>query len=140
MSTTDALLRLLPALVILLGALWAAKRIARRSGGASTVRNRTALTRGANLVTVEIGGRLLVLGVTDHQVSVVAEVPHDAGVSASHTPAHDANSDRTPARPASNPRPWTGLIAQLRWMTSRTSVDDLPDSSGAPGLVRRGPA
>lgn len=148
MSTTDALLRLLPALAILLGALWAAKRLARRSGGGgtSTVRHRTALTRGASLVTVEVDERLLVLGVTDHQINVVAELLSDADLSAlaprpdsATTTPHDATPERTPARPASTPRPRTGLIANLRWVTSRTSLDDLPGSLSqeAAGPVRR---
>lgn len=147
MSTADALLRLLPALAILLGALWAAKRVARRSGSAtSTVRNRTALTRSASLVTVEVDERLLVLGVTDHQINVVAELLSDSDLSAL-TPgpdpatdtSHHATPERTPPRPASTPRPRTGLIANLRWVTSRASLDDLPGSlgQGAAGPVRR---
>lgn len=146
MSTADALLRLLPALAILLGALWAAKRVSRRSGGTSTVRNRTALTRSASLVTVEVDERLLVLGVTDHQINVVAELLSDADLSAltprpdpaTDTP-YDATQERTPPRPASIPRPRTGLIANLRWVTSRASLDDLPGSlsQGGAGPVRR---
>lgn len=147
MSTADALLRLLPALAILLGALWAVKRVARRSGSAtSTVRNRTALTRSASLVTVEVDERLLVLGVTDHQINVVAELLSDTDLSTLTSRAdpvtdtsHDASLERTPARPASIPRPRTGLIANLRWVTSRASLDDLPGSlgQGAAGPVRR---
>ena len=151
MSTLDAVLRLLPALLVLLGVLWAARRFGRRAGGGSLgmqVLERTMLSRGSQLVAVKVEGRVLLLGVTDRAVSLLGELPPgtdldaQGGALAAMTGAgtidgadlsrltgddgrprtdRDAETDRARLRPASESRPWTGLISRLRWATSRVT-------------------
>jgi len=148
-STAEAIMRLLPALLVLLGVLWAARRFGRRAGGGSlgmTVLERTMLGRSSQLVAVRVDGRVLLLGVTDRAVNLVGELPSGSdpsdpgGALAAMTGAatvdgtdlaalassdgrpttvRDAETDRARMRPASTSRPWTGLISRLRWATSR---------------------
>jgi flagellar protein FliO/FliZ len=78
-------------LVVLLVAVLAA-RLARRAGrragrGAMAVRERIGLTRDTSAVVLEVGDRLLLLGVSPHQVTVLAELgPSGALVAGSPLP------------------------------------------------------
>lgn len=155
MTTVEALARLLPALAILLGALWAAKRLGQRRTGASgsgpEVLGRTPLSRGAHLATVRVDEQMLLLGVTDRSVTLVTRLDgHHPTADAPLTPAGDfdgaggrsgfdrpdAERDRAPfGRPASPTGPRTGLITRLRWMTSRASTSP-PADAAAPAALR----
>ncbi|RLK53644.1 flagellar biosynthetic protein FliO [Actinokineospora cianjurensis] len=71
------LLRVFIALLLVLGALWLAARLARRPmrnrrrGGTMDVLARTQLSRGASVTVVQVDKTALVLGVTDHQVNLL---------------------------------------------------------------------
>ncbi|GAA2976452.1 flagellar biosynthetic protein FliO [Actinokineospora diospyrosa] len=72
------LLRVFIALLLVLGALWLAARLARRPmrnrrrrGGTLDVLARTQLSRGASVAVIQVDKTALVLGVTDHQVNLL---------------------------------------------------------------------
>jgi flagellar protein FliO/FliZ len=66
------------ALVAVLGLMWLLARMARRplggrNAGALAVLARQPLTRGASVAVVRVGTRAYVLGVTDQNVTLLAE-------------------------------------------------------------------
>ena len=131
MTGTDALSRLLPSLVVLGGVLVALRWYLRRQGGpgnqAVRVVSRTGLSRGALLAVVDIAGGRLLLGVTDHQINLLAELPQDAAhglteLSDLHdtTPvATDATGLASALRRTHGPR--MGIVDRLREMTVRSA-------------------
>ena len=82
-SLAVVLLRLVLAVAVVVGLLLMTARLTRRvgSGGAGSARGairvvaRQPLGRNASVAVIETGGRTLVLGVTDHQVSLLGEQP-----------------------------------------------------------------
>lgn len=82
-SLPVVLLRLVLAVAVVVGLLLISARLTRRigSGGAGPTRGairvvaRQPLGRNASVAVIETGGRTLVLGVTDHQVSLLGEQP-----------------------------------------------------------------
>jgi flagellar biogenesis protein FliO len=78
---------------------------------------RRGLSRGASVTVVRLGSRTLVLGVTEHQVSLLTEIdPAEL-----EPPAEDVVA--TPGVPgtAVGAPPWKDLIEQLRDRTVRRS-------------------
>jgi len=78
---------------------------------------RRGLSRGATVTVVRLGSRTLVLGVTDHQVSLLTEIdPAEL-----QTPADEIVT--TPGAPgtAAGAMPWKDVIEQLRERTVRRS-------------------
>jgi flagellar protein FliO/FliZ len=73
----EVAVRILVALVVVLGLMWAIARVARRPlggrGGAVAVMARQPLTRTASVAVVRVGEQAYVLGVTDQNVSLLAE-------------------------------------------------------------------
>lgn len=124
-ETGDALARLIPSLVVLVGALLAVRWWARRQGGVVSrdvrVLSRTGLSRGAVLVTVQAGERRLLLGVTDHAVNLVTELPADpAELDVTEFPdATDATGTAPGHGGTQGPR--MGLVDRLREMTVRSA-------------------
>lgn len=83
-SLAVVLLRLVLAVGVVVGLLLATARLTRRvgsGGGAGSARGairvvaRQPLGRNASIAVIETGGRTFVLGVTDHQVSLLGEQP-----------------------------------------------------------------
>ena len=75
-------LRVVVSLGVVLGLFWAVARTgARRSGGRDRalvrVRSRQALSRGSSLAVVEVGSRVLVVGVSDSGVRLLTELEPD---------------------------------------------------------------
>lgn len=83
MDTAEMVLRAVGGLAAVLGTLWVAVRVARaRAVGAGTapvarlrVIARASVGRHASVVTVDAGDRVLVLGVADSGVRLLAEQP-----------------------------------------------------------------
>lgn len=130
MTGTDALSRLLPSLVVLGGVLVALRWYLRRQGGGGQqlvrVLSRTGVSRGALLAVVQTGERRLLLGVTDHQINLLAELPRDAAldlteqVQITESPvATDATGLAAALRGTQGPR--MGFVDRLRDMTVRTT-------------------
>jgi flagellar protein FliO/FliZ len=72
-------LRVLLSLGVVLGLFWAVARMgARRAGGRDRtllrVRSRQALSRGSSVAVVEVGSRVLVVGVSDAGVRLLTEL------------------------------------------------------------------
>jgi len=63
--------------IVLLLAKVAGRRFTGRSGAAIQVVHRQQLTRGSAISVVTVGTRVLVLGTTDHQVSLLTELEPD---------------------------------------------------------------
>jgi flagellar biogenesis protein FliO len=95
----EIVLRLAVSLGLVIGGLLAVKRFGRRTGrsarGAITVEARAGLAKGASVAVVTVAGQRFLLGVSEHAVSLVAELaadhPLDSTVSpAPHTADHIA--------------------------------------------------
>ena len=87
----EVALRIFFSLAVVLLLMWGLARVARRplagrGGGALSVLARQPLTRGASVAVVRVGERAFVLGVTDQNVSLLAETEPDAIEVAAHQP------------------------------------------------------
>ncbi|HEV7535074.1 MAG TPA: flagellar biosynthetic protein FliO [Acidimicrobiia bacterium] len=134
MSLLALLIRVVVSLGVVLAIMAGTAAVLRRSGltgtagpGRRGVRRRPVevlarhgLSRGASVTVVRLGGRGLVLGVTDHQVTLLTEID----------PAElDAPPDDIAAGPAGPPAPgigagslpWKVALEQLRERTVRRS-------------------
>lgn len=72
-------LRLVFSLAVVIGLLlllsrFASKRFRGRSGAPIQVLHRQALSRGSGVAVVTVAGRVLVLGTTDHEVTLLTEL------------------------------------------------------------------
>ena len=75
----EPILRLVVSLAVVIGLLLATMRVARRTmrsrpGSLVRVVQRQSLSRTSGLAVVEVAGRTLVLGTTEHQVSLLVEL------------------------------------------------------------------
>jgi flagellar protein FliO/FliZ len=109
------------ALALVLGLMWFLARLVRRplggrSAGATAVLARQPLTRGASVAVVRVGGRAFVLGVTDQNVTLLAEAD-PAAIEAAVNPPHEIR-EQIPLDPAG---PFTGSALSLS--TWRRAVD-----------------
>ena len=85
----EPILRLVVSLAVVIGLLLATMRVARRTmrsrpGSLVRVVQRQSLSRTSGLAVVEVAGRTLVLGTTEHQVSLLVELDDLA-----EEPAHE---------------------------------------------------
>jgi flagellar protein FliO/FliZ len=137
-SLAALLARVVVSLAVVLVVMWGAATVLRRSGVAGTAATgrrgvkrtapveviaRRGLSRGASLIVVRLGGRALVLGVTEQQVSVLAEIDPaelDAPVDAIDEGSSDAGSTAGPGI-GSGSLPWKVALEQLRERTVRRS-------------------
>jgi flagellar protein FliO/FliZ len=101
-STVELLVRLVFSLGLIIGLVLLAARVARRSGGklklpgfgtlgrrpaAIEVLDRQSLTRSASLAVIQVGTRTMVVGITEHGVSLLAEGADLAPVEGTTEPA-----------------------------------------------------
>ena len=123
-TTAAALVRLLPALLLLGGAWWLARRFSRRTQAGTGLRavSRATLSRSASVAVVEAGSRHFLVGVGDGGVSLLAELDHHGAQAAQPTTVLSA-----PTTPAMG---WGGgdLLERLRARTVRPAkgVVDVP--------------
>jgi flagellar protein FliO/FliZ len=120
-STIGMLARLVVSLGIVLALMAGAAALLRRSGAGGGISKRRglpievvsrhAIGRRSSVALVRAGGKGLVLGVTDHTITVLAETDPDELVPP--TPEQPA---RTPAAATA---PWTALIETVRERTVR---------------------
>jgi flagellar biogenesis protein FliO len=131
-SLVALLVRVVVSLGVVLLVMWGAATVLRRSGVAGTaatgrrgVRRRApveviarhGLARGASVTVVRLGGRALVLGVTEHQVSLLTELDQ------AELDAPEDESSAGTAGPGigSGSLPWKVALEQLRERTVRRS-------------------
>ena len=98
----DLTVRLLSSLAVVIGLVLVLARLARRrgTGGASAplrVVHRQPLSRSTAVAVVEVGGRTLVLGTTEHQISLLTELDPESLVAPAKVakPARPSRSSRT---------------------------------------------
>jgi len=89
----EVALRIFFSLAVVLLLMWGLAKVARRplsgrGGGAVSVLARAPLTRGASVAVVRVAERAYVLGVTDQNVTLLAEADPDAIEAAAH-PSHE---------------------------------------------------
>lgn len=74
--------------LLLLLARFAGRRFQGRTGAAIQVLHRQPLSRGSGVAVVTVGDRVLVLGTTEHQVSLLTELePDELDLTLEHVPA-----------------------------------------------------
>ena len=112
--------RLLLSLGVVLGLFWAVARMgARRVGGRDRtllrVRGRQALSRGSSIAVVEVGSRVLVVGVSDAGVRLLTELdPFE--LDSESTALTEPTSEPTPAAQVSQVSTLGGsLLAPATW-------------------------
>ncbi len=124
LSTLALLLRLVISLVVVFGLMAGCASLMRRSGmgGTSAKRRglpvevlaRHALGRRASVAVIRAGDRGLVLGITDHTVTLLAEADPD-----------EFERPTSPISPESSPRtgptatPWKALLTTVQDRTAR---------------------
>ncbi|MFL6145742.1 MAG: flagellar biosynthetic protein FliO [Labedaea sp.] len=79
----EAILRVIIALILVIGVMWGLAKLAKRpmrgrAASGMDVVARTQLSRGASVAVVKVDGTALVLGVTDHGITLLHQA--DAGV------------------------------------------------------------
>ena len=148
-SLVALLVRVVVSLGVVLAVMAGAAAVLRRSGVAGTavsgrrgmrrkapveVITRHGLSRGASVAVVRLGGRALVLGVTEHQVSLLTEIdpaeleapPDDDPGGWGVSPRQGRREPPKSAGPAgpgigSGALPWKVALEQLRERTVRRS-------------------
>jgi flagellar protein FliO/FliZ len=126
-------------LLVILGLMWGLARAVRRPIGSGrhhgqllSVLNRQQLTRGAAVTVVKVGGRAIILGVTDQQVNLLGEADLE-DFEIHHTSHRDhvevPDGELPAAHPVPapgrldgsllSPRTWTSTIDFLRDRTTR---------------------
>ena len=131
---TWMVIRLLLSLAFVAGVLWFAVRLARKrglvsSGGLVEVVAHQRMGRASTVNVLRIGDRVLVVGATEQQVTLLAELDGEA---LGATPAERADGEDRPALTAApgsaggvlagsvlDRSAWTGLVGQLRERTVR---------------------
>jgi flagellar protein FliO/FliZ len=123
--------RLLFSLAVVIGLLFLAGRFARKRGIGGVARRtstpvrvdvlaRTGLGRNASVAVVRAGGRSLVVGVTEHTISLLGE----ADIDFEEPPAEETGGmwgarTVTPGEPTTPGSAWKLMLEQLRDRTAR---------------------
>jgi flagellar protein FliO/FliZ len=113
----ELVLRVVFSLSVVLGLLWLIARVSSRrlrgSSHHSLVRTlvRQPLARGSSLAVVTVGQRVLVVGVTEHQVNLLTELD-PVELDGEAPPAHDATPGPHPD-PEPRPEPEPVQIPEL---------------------------
>jgi flagellar protein FliO/FliZ len=129
----ELLLRIAFSLLVVLGLMWGLAKVARRplakrgAGAGLAVLSRQQLSRSASVAVVQVAGRALILGVTDTQVSMLAEADLAEVRQEADEPAH-REPVRLAERPAAagplhgsllSPNTWSQALNVLRERTAR---------------------
>lgn len=110
--------RLVASLAVIVGLLLlmtklAARRFRGGTGAVLQVVHRQALSRSSHLVVVTVGGRVLVLGATEHQINVLAELePEELELAeGAAMRVSDPDDEDTTGDGGSQERPPAGVIS-----------------------------
>lgn len=126
-------MRLIASLAVVVGlmlllARLVGKRYGGRAGAPVQVLHRQPLSRGSSVALVAVGSRVLVVGTTDQQVSLLTELdPDDLADLADLSDLGEAGQPVVPDGPATDPAP-----APVRGLAALTSV-----GTSAPGGAHR---
>ena len=148
MTGVDALLRMLPTLAVIVGALLLLRHWAQKGRGSSStplrVLSRAGVGKGSVVAVVEVGGRRLLVGAAEQGVCLLTELDEEPAVVPTGATLEDPGTDRAlqPPAPDSSPAPATDrqrLLDQLRQgaggtaSTARTSTH--PSTPGRPRMA-----
>ena len=130
--------RLVASLAIVVGLLLltvkvGGKRFQARGGAPVRVVHRQALSRGSAVAVVEVGSRILVLGTTEHQVSLLTELD-EGDVAGPATDAPVLRLERTPAPEDFAPE----LAAAMSGAAAPIDATDEPVAEDTAPTRRRG--
>lgn len=124
----ESLTQLIPALAIFVGGpllIWWLKRRRPSVGGGLRVSARTALTRNSVIAVVELDDRRLLVGATDHGVTLLSELADLPGpetqseLALAQAAGHDVRLKEDQPVPTEPNGPRTSPLEQLRVMTTR---------------------
>ncbi len=124
----ESLTQLIPALAIFVGGpllIWWLKRRRPSVGGGLRVSARTALTRNSVIAVVELDDRRLLVGATDHGVTLLSELADVPGpetqseLALAQAAGHDVRLKEDQPVPTEPNGPRTSPLEQLRVMTTR---------------------
>lgn len=121
----ELVLRLGLSLGIVLGLFWAiARTSSKRMGGSRSlmkVRSRQSLSRSSSVAVVEVGSRVLVVGVSDGGVALLTELdPAEVAETAPATGATEVLASNAPGRRAAR-APLAAWPSRLRGVTTRST-------------------
>jgi flagellar protein FliO/FliZ len=141
----ELVLRLGLSLGIVLGLFWAiARTSSKRMGGSRSlmkVRSRQSLSRSSSVAVVEVGSRLLVVGVSDGGVRLLTEL--DPAEVAETAPVAEAVASTAPGRRAAR-TPLAARPLRLRGVATRSTGGKrragVPVTSPAPAVATQPPA
>lgn len=115
---TELVVRLVFSLAVVIGLLLllaklGSRRFRGRDGALVQILHRQALSRSSSVTVVTVGGRVLVLGTTEQQITVLTELePDEVEVAADSDAAGSDDADEPDAADAAAPR--TGVVAAFR--------------------------
>ena len=130
-SLTDLLPRLFLSMSVVIGVMWFAARVMKNRrlpgmtgpmGKAQAKKNeievlgRQGLTKNATVTLVRTGGKTLVLGVTDAQVTLLTELVDETSAPALSIVPESSDTQWTGV---ANEQAWKGLLEQVRERTVR---------------------
>jgi flagellar protein FliO/FliZ len=121
----EVALRIFFSLAVVLLLMWGLARVARRplsgrGGGALAVLARQPLTRGASVAVVRVGERAFVVGVTDQNVTLLAEADPDAIEAAAH-PSHEVR-EQLPLEALTGPGLAGSALSPSTWRQAAAAV------------------
>lgn len=129
-SATSLMLQLLLGLSVVLALIWLASKVAkgrlarsarsRRPGTGMAVLNRQTLGKGVHVAVVRVGSETLLLGITAHQVTRLAELTSDeAELAAAEQADEPADVSYPRAERAWSVTWWRRAFTQLQELTIR---------------------
>jgi flagellar biosynthetic protein FliO len=125
-STLLLFVRLIMSLGVVIGLMWVAANVLRKRGFSGVAGKRATrgpqvellarrpLGRNASIAVVRVGDRSLVVGVTDHQVTKLAESDYD------DIDLNEGNTWTVPSGANGPASAWKTMLEQLRNRTART--------------------
>lgn len=128
LDVASVLARLLPSLGLIVGGLLLLRWWTRRAGGrpgvaAMRVTSRAALGRQAAAAVLHVEGRRFLVGLTDNNVSLIAELAPETTEDAPEDVALDLSTPSTSSTTSMDLHPRTGLVDRLQRATARRPVD-----------------
>lgn len=152
MNGADVLARMLPSLIVIVGALLLLRHWAQR-GGRNTadagvrVLTRAGVTKGAIVAVVAVGQRRLLVGASEHGVTLLTELPADGEscrsvATTDPVPTAGDGADDTDIPVTLDAFPWTpdrprmAPIDRLRHLTVRQAVPSHPRRSNGAHRTR----
>lgn len=114
----ELIIRIGFSLLIVLGLMWGLAKLARRplggrNGGAVSVLARQQLTRGSAVAVVRVADRALVLGVTENQISLLADA--DLDVIEAYQPERNVRREAVPLPDPSGVPPVVKTAGDRGW-------------------------